>query len=376
MTNEEQVEVVIPQRDHVYPIVIGYDLFGRIAEDFVNGEHKDRKVSIVTDSNVLPHAKRLESTLNDVKVRTEVFHFPAGEKSKNRDTENWVYDQMVESEFGRDSVIVAIGGGVVGDLAGLVAAEYTRDLPLIQVPTSLLAAVDSSIGGKTAVDIRLPSGRIVKNHKGAFKHPDFVYTDLQTFETLHQREFVSGLAEVWKYGIIFDSELFDYLEKNIDTILSRDPDVVRRIIKRSCEIKAHVVNKDPREKGLRQILNFGHTIGHPIEAISLSRPREELLHGEAVAIGMVRAAYLAHKVNGFPLDQVLRIGRNLVNTGFVIDVPDYMSHDEIIELTKKDKKARGGDPKYTLPKRIGEMEPYGEKYSIKVSDDLVREVLN
>ena len=243
-----------------YDIVIGYDI-GQEMVNFIKGAGYSKKALLVTDTHVGPlYGKQVQQLLAEAGLEAALVQIPAGESSKNLTVANDLFTRAIEFGLDRKSVVIAFGGGVVGDLAGFVAATFLRGVNLIQIPTTLLAQVDSSVGGKTAVNHALG-----KNLIGAFHQPRAVFIDLKFLETLPEREIKSGLGEVVKYGVISDAEFFTYLEENADKILARDLKVLAHVVKRSCEIKAEVVSKDEREAGLRRILNFGHTIAHAVE---------------------------------------------------------------------------------------------------------------
>jgi 3-dehydroquinate synthase len=275
-----------------------------------------------------------------------VAEVPDGEAYKSLNWASRLYDIMVEHRMDRRSPVIALGGGVIGDLTGFVAATYMRGVPFIQVPTSLLAQVDASVGGKVAVDH--PRG---KNLIGAFYQPELVLISLDTLRTLSDRELRAGLAEVIKYGVIADEALFVYLERHIERVLARDEDALAHLVARSCEIKAEVVAGDEREQGRRAMLNFGHTTGHALEA---HLGYGSLLHGEAVAIGMLAAARLAERMGMLDAAPVERI-RNLVErTGLPVFCGN-MDIEAVMNLMQHDKKAVGGRLRFVLPTRIGEV---------------------
>jgi 3-dehydroquinate synthase len=285
--------------------------------------------AIITDDRVAPlYGQALQDTLGQ-----------AGHEAAA------LYDQLLDARLDRRSFIVALGGGVVGDLAGFVAATFLRGVPLVQAPTTLLAQVDSSVGGK--VGVNLPRG---KNLVGAFYQPRLVLVDTKTLDTLPLREFRSGLAEVIKYGIIYDAKLFAGLENNVERVLQRELTLLEPIIARCCAIKAEIVSKDERENGLRAILNFGHTIGHAIEAVT---KYGELLHGEAIAIGMVCAAELSQRRAGLPAGEAERIRKVFQRYGFERNRPG-MDFDSLLAAMKVDKKALAGHLRFVLVPRIGQ----------------------
>jgi len=289
---------------------------------------------------------------------------PAGETSKSLKYVQTCCEQLARHRLERTSFIVALGGGVVGDLAGFVAASYLRGIAFVQVPTTLLAQVDSSVGGK--VGVNLPAG---KNLVGAFYQPRLVLCDLTSLDTLPNREYRSGLAEVIKYGIIHDSALFDRLEKNLDLLLKKDSSALAAVVARCCEIKAEVVGQDETEGGLRAILNFGHTIGHAIEAIS---GYGKYLHGEAISIGQVAAAKLSVKLSGLGPDSAERIEALFRRAGLPVRLslraPEMKC---LLGAMRLDKKVSGGEIKFVLAKRIGEVER-----GCKVPLELISAALN
>ncbi|MCK5390966.1 MAG: 3-dehydroquinate synthase [Deltaproteobacteria bacterium] len=325
------------------------------------------KFAIITDSTVESlYGVDLSEDCTKNDLANRIITFPAGEQNKNRDTKAWIEDQMLENKFGRDSVIIALGGGVVGDIAGYVAASYTRGLPYVQIPTTLVACVDSSIGGKTAVDTKHG-----KNLIGAFHQPWAVYIDVNTLLTLNEKEIREGLAEVIKYGVISDEELFSFLEENMHLIFSYDKKALTHIIKRGCLIKAKVVEKDEKESNLRKILNFGHTIGHAVENLS----QYKISHGEAISIGMVAEGKLAVKMQLWSEGELNKLVSLIMNAGLATQIPDYMKVNDIISAMKLDKKSRSGHIEMVLPKRIGEMASVDESYGIKIEESLIEETI-
>lgn len=309
-----------------------------------------RRCAVVSDRNVAPlYARAAQSALGKAGFEPLPITVPAGETAKSLKTVQACYDQLAAHRLERKSFIVALGGGVVGDLAGFLAATYLRGIPFVQVPTTLLAQVDSSVGGKVGVNLKAG-----KNLVGAFYQPRLVLCDLDTFKTLPDREYRSGLAEVIKYGIIYDGALFRRLERDMRGLLKRKADVVATVVARCCEIKAEVVGQDETEGGLRAILNFGHTIGHGLEAIS---HYGKYLHGEAISIGQVAAAKLSMQVLGLPASEVERIRDLLDRAG----LPTRLSlsareRAKLLDAMKLDKKVSGGEVKFVLARRIGQVE--------------------
>ena len=282
--------------------------------------------------------------LKKMGLNVDLIEFPAGEASKNISTVLGIVEKMLKIGADRNSMLLAMGGGVVGDITGLIASLYMRSLPYIQIPTTLMAQVDSSIGGKTAVD--LPEG---KNLLGTFYQPRSVFIDLKFLETLSDGEFNNGLVEVIKYGIIEDAEFFNFLEVHIDQIRKRDNNVLERIVEISCKIKKGIVEIDEKEKGLRRILNFGHTIGHAIEAAS----GYTVSHGEAVALGMVAAVRISERLYDLPAEDRSRVERLIGASGLPGYIPQTIVTEEILSRLKMDKKKDGATIHFILLKKIG-----------------------
>ncbi|MBI4689124.1 MAG: 3-dehydroquinate synthase [Nitrospirae bacterium] len=272
---------------------------------------------------------------------------PDGERYKDISTVEGIYGELLKHRLDRKSAIIALGGGVIGDITGFVASTYMRGISYIQVPTTLLAQVDSSVGGKTGVNHKLG-----KNMIGTFYQPKLVWIDIDTLNTLPKREFLSGLAEVIKYGVIKDKGLFGFLENNPEKIFSLNKNTLSYIIKRSCEIKAEVVSKDERESGLRAILNYGHTIGHAIETVTRYK---RFLHGEAVAIGMYFEAKIAEMLNFFKKRNVLKIKALLDSYGLPSEMPSGINVNTLTTCMKLDKKAVAGELRFILPEKIGKV---------------------
>lgn len=333
-----------------YPIFIGGNLLpklGPLCAKFRMG----RRCAVISDVTVARrYAKKALGSLRAAGFEPVLITVPAGETSKSLKFVQSCCDQLARHRLERRSFIVALGGGVVGDLAGFVAAIYLRGIDFVQTPTTLLAQVDSSVGGK--VGVNLPAG---KNLVGAFYQPRFVLCDLSTLATLHEREYRAGLAEVIKYGIIRDAALFGRLEKDLDLLLKRDPTALAAIVARCCEIKADVVARDEREGGLRAILNFGHTIGHALEAIS---GYGKFLHGEAISIGQVAAARLSTALTGLPERDTQRIRALFHRVGLPVAI--RLSAPQLVKLMQAmrlDKKVSGGRIQFVLAGRIGKVEP-------------------
>ncbi len=352
--------------DDSYDIVFGFDIFQEIG-DWLKAERLGSKHAIITDSNVRPlHASRLEETLQRADLKTDTFVIPAGEANKRAEVCLDIIGQMSQRKYGRDSVILALGGGVVGDVAGFIAAIYNRGIPFVQIPTSLLAMADASVGGKTGVDLRFG-----KNLVGAFWQPKRVYIDIDTLKTLPDEEYVNGLAETIKHGVIYDRDFFNFLEEHMWLILQRDAPTALQIARKNCMIKGSVVEKDPNERGLRRILNYGHTAGHAIESLS----DYKMPHGHCVSIGMMIAGRISRDLCGLSQRELDRQERMLIATGLPVTIPSHIPDDDIIEVTLRDKKAKDGKARYSLPKRIGEMNDYGGAWATYVPEGIVRSAL-
>src|SRR6266478_4644580 len=284
--------VKVPLGDRSYRILIGRGLLSRLGVE-CSRLQLGRRCAIISDRNVAPRfSKIVQRSLEKAGLQSFLITVPAGETAKSMKTLQSCYDQLAKHRLERNSFIIALGGGVVGDVAGFVAASYLRGIAFVQAPTTLLAQVDSSVGGKVGVNLKAG-----KNLVGAFYQPRLVLCDLQTLRSLPQRQFRSGLAEVIKYGIIYDAGFFTKLEQNLAKLFKQEPEMLAHVVARCCEIKAEVVGQDEKESGLRAILNFGHTIGHAIEAIS---GYGAFLHGEAISIGQVAAARLSARGLGLP----------------------------------------------------------------------------
>lgn len=336
-----------------YPIKIGAGLLAELGPDCA-ALKLGQKCAVITDTNVATrYAKPALTSLKRAGFDAVLLTVPAGETAKRLKQVEACFNQLAAHRLERKSFIVALGGGVVGDLAGFVAASYLRGIPFVQVPTTLLAQVDSSVGGKTGVN--LAAG---KNLVGAFYQPRLVLCDLATFRTLPEREFRAGLAEVIKYGIIYDAELFARLERDMAKILRRDAASLAHIVARSCEIKADVVSQDETESGLRAILNYGHTIGHAIEAITAYG---RYLHGEAISIGQVAAAHLSAELLGLPVKDVERIRALFVAAGLPVSIKlTTAQRTKLLAAMTLDKKVSGGEIKFVLAERIGKV-VWGQK---------------
>lgn len=338
----ESVKVSLGAR--TYEIHIGPGLLGGIGPALARLGFTG-KAAVVTDRAVARHyAAPVLRSLRRAGFAAEQIVLPGGERSKTLRSVEVILDRLVRARFERGSVVVALGGGVVGDIAGFGASVYLRGIPYVQVPTTLVSQVDSSVGGKTGVNH--PSG---KNLIGAFHQPHLVLIDPDTLRTLPRRQWLAGLAEVIKYGVIADERFFGYLEAHMDGIVGMAREPVMRIIARSCEIKAEVVSQDERETGLRRILNYGHTVGHALEALGRYRT---WIHGEAVAIGMIQEADLARSL-GLCDAAVVDRQRDLVRRARLADALPRVSCTALWRAMQLDKKVRQGRVHCVLPERIG-----------------------
>ena len=339
-------QVLVELAERSYPIFIGTNMLQSMAEQLSTLVPGWSHAVLVCDENIIESiGMAVEANLCQAGKRTTMMVVPSGEENKSVACLVSLWERMLHAKSDRKSVVVAIGGGVVGDLAGFAAASFTRGLRFVQVPTTLLAMVDSSVGGKTGIN--LPAA---KNMVGAFWQPHAVWIDTSTLDSLPDREFRSGIAEVVKYGVILDAEFFDYLEEHADAILARSHKHIQFIVQRSCELKAKVVSEDERETtGRRAILNYGHTFGHSIEAkTSYGR----FLHGEAISIGMTMAGELARRLDLWSESCHSRQTALLKKFGLPTDFAEVPAI-ELIEAMQMDKKTEHGKLNFILPTRIG-----------------------
>ncbi|MCY4361584.1 MAG: 3-dehydroquinate synthase [Gammaproteobacteria bacterium] len=335
-------QVVVELGDRSYPIYIGAGLLAQAAD--LLGPRLSGQTLVVSNTVVAPlYLDALLDGLPDITSRTLIVE--DGERRKTVETMNAIITRLLEERFSRTCTLVALGGGVIGDVTGFAAACYQRGVSYVQVPTTLLAQVDSAVGGKTAVNHRLG-----KNMIGAFHQPAAVLSDTDVLASLPERELRAGVAEIIKYGLINDAQFFDWLEDNMDGLLQRDADCLAHAIEVSCRNKAAIVSRDEREAGLRAILNLGHTFGHAIET---ALNYETWLHGEAVAAGMSMAAHLSARTTGFPESDVRRVNALLEKTGLPVTLPETMRREHLRELMAVDKKTRHGRLHLVLLREIG-----------------------
>ena len=355
--------------DDSYEIEVGRDLAGKLAEDLKRGLAGGcRRFALITDSNVEKlYAEAIRDKLLEAGFEGEIFAFPAGEKNKTRETKAALEDRMLEAGYRRDCFVLAVGGGVVSDLAGFLAGTYGRGVPFINYATTLLAAADASVGGKTAVDTPLATNLI-----GLFNQPKKVYIDIDCWSTLHAREISSGLAETVKHACLADEAFFEYLEAHMDGILQNEPKACERMAQWNCEIKYQVVMKDEREAGLREVLNLGHTVGRAIETLSEYR----LLHGEAVSIGLIAACALSVQMGYMTEEEKDRVRDLLVRAGLPVGIPGYIDREKLVQKLYTDKKVRNGRLRFVIPKGIGGIVEFRPGvFAEEISENTARQII-
>lgn len=364
MTIQAHQTVQISLAERSYPILIGGQLLG--AQETFSDLPRGNMAVIVSNTTVAPlYASKLQAALKSKYSEVLTMELPDGESFKHWETLNLIFDALLQNTCDRKTVLFALGGGVVGDMTGFAAASYMRGVPFVQVPTTLLAQVDSSVGGKTGINH--PLG---KNMVGAFYQPQMVVCDLDALKTLPVREVSAGLAEVIKYGPIADMEFLSWIEDKMDHLVQRDTAALAHAVKRSCELKAWVVGQDERESGLRAILNFGHTFGHAIEA---GLGYGEWLHGEAVGCGMVMAAHLSQRLGLVDIGFVERLTRIIASAGLPVRGPRLDTVDNAgryLELMRHDKKSEAGEIRFVL------IDGPGRAIMRAAPDTLVREVID
>ena len=336
--------LTIQLKERSYPIYIGKGLLSQI--QLIESHLKQKHVAIVTNTTVAPlYLDQIMNLLHKHKIKAFPIILPDGEIYKNQDSLHLIYDALLKEKCDRTTTLIALGGGVIGDITGYAAATYLRGIPFIQIPTTLLSQVDSSVGGKTGINHSLG-----KNMIGAFYQPQCVIADIESLKTLPQREFSAGMAEVIKYGLIRDYDFFEWLEKNIDDLMQQDISLLMEAIERSCQNKADVVEMDEHESGVRATLNLGHTFGHAIEN---AMGYGAWLHGEAVAMGIMMAAHLSRLMQWLTDDEYHRIFNLLQKVNLPID-PPIISLERYLALMSMDKKVVNGKIRLVLQKGIGD----------------------
>ncbi len=330
----------------IYDIVMEEN-FDRLGKEVASLSVQNRRLCVVTDSTVSElYAETVINQLQPVCREVHLYVFPAGEENKNLDTVRNLYEFLIQNHYDRNDMLVALGGGVVGDLCGFTAATYLRGIRFIQVPTTLLSQVDSSIGGKTGVDFDA-----YKNMVGAFHMPQLVYAAAESLLTLNEEQFACGMGEVIKHGLIMNADYYEWLQLHREEILARDLSICEQMVLISCRIKRDVVEQDPTEQGIRGLLNFGHTLGHAIEKLM----QFQLLHGQCVALGSVAAAGLSAKRREITLEDALHVREVFAEFGLPVSIADFgLTKEAIIAATKNDKKMDSGRIKFILLHRIGE----------------------
>lgn len=355
--------------DDSYDIEIGHALQNILIDDLKNGLVGNiNKFAVVTDSIVADlYARDIYEKILAAGFKADLFVIPEGEKSKTRRMKEFVEDSMLEKGYRRDCCVIAVGGGVVTDLAGFVAGTFGRGVPFINYATTLLSAADASVGGKTAVDTPLATNLI-----GLFNQPAKVYVDIDTWKTLPEKQLSSGLAETIKHGCLGDLELFEYLEENVEKILAGDISGCEYIAEKNCAVKYKVVMQDERESGLREILNLGHTVGRAVETVSDYR----LLHGESVSIGLCAQARLGERLGYISAENVERVERLLKRAGLPVEIPEYIDKKALVKKLYTDKKVRDGKLRFVFQKEIGEVMQFGENnFGKEISEDEIAKIL-
>lgn len=355
--------------DDSYDVQIGRNLIPQLVEDIKGGLAGDiKKFAVVTDSTVENlYAGPILEALKKAGYQGDLFVFPAGEKSKVRKTKEVLEDAMLEKAYRRDCCVIAVGGGVVSDLAGFLAGTFGRGVPFINYSTTHLSAADASIGGKTAVDTNLATNLI-----GLIYQPLKVYVDIDTWKTLPMEHRINGMAETIKHACLADEEFFYYLENHIEDILDCNPEVCEHISEKNCEVKYKVVMKDEKEKNLREILNLGHTVGRAIETVS----NYQLLHGEAVSIGMAAQVKLGCKLGFLTEEQRDRVIALYEKSGLPVSIPEYIDREELVKKLYTDKKVRDGKIRMVFQRGIGAVMSFGDEvYARPTTEEEIREVV-
>ena len=346
-----------------YNITIGYNILKGLGEEVRKFKFSPKAALISNPTVYKLYGDVVLSSLRSSGLDVQVVLIPDGEEYKEFGWAYYILGRLLAFGLDRKSVIFALGGGVIGDITGFVASVYMRGIACIQIPTTLLSQVDSSVGGKTGVNH--PLG---KNMIGTFYQPRLVWIDVESLKSLPEREFLAGMAEVIKYGVIWDEEFFSFLEKNCQGILSQKQDLLVQMIKRCCEIKAEVVSKDERESGLRAILNYGHTVGHAIETLT---GYTRYLHGEAVSMGMVYEAEIAREMELIDTEAVKRLRSLISSYGMASKLEESLNPEQMIRVMQIDKKALSGRLRIVLPERIGKVQ-----ISSDIDNALLQKVLS
>lgn len=360
----EKLTCHIPPSPIQYEIEIGHDILKESIEFL--GKLAPRFAILTDDLVYTLHGKQLQTSLKASGLEAHLFSFPPGEQNKTRKTKEFLENSMFEAGLGRDTCIIALGGGVVTDIAGYVAATYCRGIPFVMMPTSLLGMVDASIGGKTGVDV--PYG---KNLIGSIYQPKKVIIDLSTLKSLPKKELSNGAVEIIKHGIIADLAFFEYLETHSSELLSLAIPVIEKAVFHSCQIKKIIVEKDEKEQGERRLLNAGHTIGHALEQLT----NFSLTHGEAVAIGLVVESYIALQLGALSKSSFDRIQNILYQYGLPLQLPTRFPPQALYEIMALDKKSKKGQPRFVILDTIGSPRSYNGNYCTHVEESLLKNAL-
>ena len=360
----QQIDIRVPgTAERRYPVVIGSGILPSVWPQ-IKAAFENYHKFVVTDENLVA-AGHLDTLLGGRQIPHFVIQ-PAGEVSKRIETVIAIVEAMEKICLNRDTALVALGGGTVGDIAGFATAIFKRGIPVVQIPTTTLAQGDSALGGKTGVD-----SSVSKNAFGAFWHPAAVYMDVATLRTLDDRQYRSGLVESVKHGLIADRAYFEFLESHLDAILHRDDATLEAVARYNCTIKGCVVEEDPLEKNKRRILNYGHTIGHAVEAAS----GYELLHGEAVALGIVAAGLIESELGLSEPGRLDRVRALLEKLGVPVKLPSNLAEDSLMDIVRHDKKAVAGRPRFVLLERLGEVHREDGQYAVPVGREVVEKAL-
>jgi 3-dehydroquinate synthase len=359
---DHEIKVPGPQAK-TYKVRIGTEILGSLWLD-IQTAFAQYKPFVITDANLVS-AGHLRTLLAERNIPTFVIN-PPGETSKNISTIIAIIEKMEKAYLGRDTVVLALGGGTVGDMAGFAASIFKRGVPVVHIPTTTVAQADSAIGGKTGVD-----SSVSKNAFGTFWHPAAVYIDVMTLKSLDERHFRAGLVESVKHALIADNQYFEFLESNLDGILQRSPELLESIAYQNCRIKGGVVEEDPDEKNKRRILNYGHTIGHAVESVS----GFGLLHGEAVAIGIIAAGLIEMEMQIAQPDKLNRIRKILEKIGVPVKLPASLAEDKLLDVIQHDKKAVGKWPRFVLISEIGRVYCQNGQWAVPVSREIIIKVL-
>ena len=359
-----EIKVRIKEKSKAYSVFAGQKATGTI-KPYLEKRHGSRRIVVVTDSGVKNLCANI--LLKELSgLSPYVIAIPSGEASKSREMKERIEDHLLEKKYGRDTLMIAVGGGVIGDLSGFIASTYNRGIPIIHVPTTLLAMVDSSIGGKTSVNTKHG-----KNLIGTISQPDAVFADLDFLESLPQEELINGMAEIIKIAAASDKELFSFIEKNMEKMLEKGKNELLHIIKRSIELKRDVVEKDEKENGLRQILNFGHTFGHALEAYE----EYKLKHGHCISIGLAVEARISEMASGLSSKECKKIVSLLKNAGLPIKMEKNIDADKIIDIMRSDKKAIGQKPMFVMLEKIGKIKSKNNAFSFQADEAVIKKAI-